>query len=951
MLWKLLLASLLLLPLFPESALSDEARLACIADATISSYPGETELNYGASSRLRLKGVQMLALMQFDLQPVAGWKVESATLHVRYGGSDRKLRTIGVSTVSAPWSEGTGAGEKKRGEVSFAWRETEKTTWAGPQTDFTDVSFSAGQTLTCYADIVLGADDWFTVSIDPRIVQAMIAATSFGLAVSDEKGQTTANNAVFSREQSNSKPYLVLRGGPSGGQRPGAITDLHIRPDATRSDFDAGAVTVNFSAPRGTFSYRMRFSSGGKVSDVPRYRIPFAEPGLPSTVSLSDLPVDRPLEWIEMVPISETGADGPAARSGPVEVKPKLRPPALKRPVAAKAGIGAEPAGTREFRVWACPESTKAHPISGNLLEEAGPEKYGAQAFGSYRVSNPIWDGKRVTLSGARSEILGCNIVVESAGPELADVRITFDGKLRSAGGVAVDVRPSLYRAWYVKDGDWNPEVAVPLKGAFTIPAADNGVTGQKNQTIVVDLLIPKAASPGAYSGNIYIATGSSTHTLPIEVLVNDLILPDTLSFDVSLNAYGTVGHLFGVDDRAPEYRAIERDFHRIAHAHRTTFANLGYSHSGGISTNYAPPVAGEGKAAHVVDWSKWDEQFGPYLDGSAFSDLPRAGVPVSHLYLPFHEAWPADIRKHYRYTPKTADYPATITEHALAAPPIEQAMSSTFADEFVTIMSEADRHFAQKGWTKTEFHFYLNNKNYYKDPKQGGRGTSWWLLDEPNYRDDWLALAYFGRLHRQAVGARRLIVHREDLSRPEWQRDYLRNLVDLIVVGGAYFRKQPMMRELKRQEQLRYWTYGTANEIRATNLEMEAWALKSWLHGAVGIVPWNSVGADRNFTTADPTALLLPGTRFGIRGPVASLRLKALRRAQQDVEYLVILAKTKGWDEDQTAAALRDLLDLRSDFRQAGPEDAGRFEFGGLSPARFDAMRRAVARAVANAP
>ena len=93
------------------------------------------------------------------------------------------------------------------------------------------------------------------------------------------------------------------------------------------------------------------------------------------------------------------------------------------------------------------------------------------------------------------------------------------------------------------------------------------------------------------------------------------------------------------------------------------------------------------------------------------------------------------------------------------------------------------------------------------------------------------------------------------------------------------------------------FWNYGTANPVRRSNTEAEAWAVRAWLAGADAIVPWQSIGTDGNYTRPDETALLLPRKRFGIFGPVASLRLKALRRAQQDVEYLVLLSKAKGWD------------------------------------------------------
>src|SRR5439155_15079062 len=93
------------------------------------------------------------------------------------------------------------------------------------------------------------------------------------------------------------------------------------------------------------------------------------------------------------------------------------------------------------------------------------------------------------------------------------------------------------------------------------------------------------------------------------------------------------------------------------------------------------------------------------------------------------------------------------ILEHALRAPPVEQAFDQEFKDEFQAVAREFARHFREKGWTQTQFQFYLNNKYYYRDPKQGGYGSYWWLLDEPMHRDDWLALRFFGKLFRGALG------------------------------------------------------------------------------------------------------------------------------------------------------------------------------------------------------
>ena len=108
--------------------------------------------------------------------------------------------------------------------------------------------------------------------------------------------------------------------------------------------------------------------------------------------------------------------------------------------------------------------------------------------------------------------------------------------------------------------------------------------------------------------------------------------------------------------------------------------------------------------------------------------------------------------------------------------------------------------------------------------------------------------------------------------------------------------------------------------------------------------MPWQTVGSDENYTRAEDTALLLPGKRFGITGPVASLRLKALRRAQQDVEYLLLLGKARHWDREQVGAALRNLLTTTGTFHQSNADDAGNYQFGALQARDFIDVRRAAA-------
>src|SRR5438874_10430043 len=192
---------------------------------------------------------------------------------------------------------------------------------------------------------------------------------------------------------------------------------------------------------------------------------------------------------------------------------------------------------------------------------------------------------------------------------------------------------------------------------------------------------------------------------------------------------------------------------------------------------------------------------------------------------------------------PNTAAYPELIIEQALKAPPIEQAFDEPFKEEFRAIVAEFARHFKLNGWNRTQFQCYMNDKYYYKDPKEGGRGSSWWLLDEPMARDDFLADRFFGRLFEEGLrqagagGRGPQMAFRCDVSRPQWQRDWLSGLVNLMCVSGEFFRKNDRCLQQKRTEHVTFWHYGTGNDNRASNLAGEAWALTAYLAGADGIL------------------------------------------------------------------------------------------------------------------
>ena len=251
------------------------------------------------------------------------------------------------------------------------------------------------------------------------------------------------------------------------------------------------------------------------------------------------------------------------------------------------------------------------------------------------------------------------------------------------------------------------------------------------------------------------------------------------------------------------------------------------------------------------------------------------------------------------------------IVEHARLAGPIESCFDDAYKSAFASAARQFAEHFRDRGWTRTDAQCYLNDKHFYRDPAQGGRGTSWWCLDEPMCTDDFLALHFFGTLFHDAVatvpGPR--MIFRGDISRPQWQRDFLDGLTGIECVADAFWPYHDRCLDMQRRWGVKFWDYGSPNRVGASSLAEVSWSLRAYLAGADGVLPWNVIGGDDAYTTPTDTALLVPGERFGIKGPVVSLRAKAFRRGQEDVELLIGLAKRRGWNRTQLAAALGDLL------------------------------------------
>jgi hypothetical protein len=889
-----------------SSAVADDAsppiRLPIVRDTWFSNVGSEADANVGGSPRLKLKSIQEMALVDVDPGPLRGRVVRSARLHVRSSGKPEWKR-VTVGSFGADWVEGTATGyEPQAGSSTHNHKRHPDVPWTVPGSDLCSVILGQGGTSWRMAEASKpDAEGWQTIDVDPSIVAARVAGLSEGFFLFDDTGSEWTrqgerftregfpNRFAFSKDSNRaSAPYLTVVLGPEDKAPPGQPGELR----AEAGDLPAGEAWVSWATPRdsgpaGTIGFLA--SLDGK--DLPRYLVPLAKaPGERVRMHLRDLGRPGGGEVGLAVRAVDGAGNVGAASTGRIRLSDRVAAPLPGSPPKIVANGGPLPRlGGGEVAIL--DELDKVQPVTGELIP--------GQPDG-YLSANHLWDARSRTirLHSARNEFVGFQVLLK--GP-IAGARatLTFDGPVKPS----IKVEIGRYRTVGSARGPL-PDPIVPLGRAET-------VQGAKSSSLHVEVYVPSDVTPGDANGTLTLESGGEKLSLAVRLKIWDFTLPDFLSFLPEMNCYGL-----------PEN---ERDYYRLAHRHRTFLNRLPYNQNGAIQDGCAPQWDGK-----TLDWSAWDERFGPLLDGSAFADLPRRGVPLEGFYLPLHENWPTPIEGNYN-----GDYWA------------DHAFTPGYRKAFVEASRQFAEHLHARGWKDTLFQGFLNNKVDYK-ARGWSRGSSPWLLDEPANTQDFWALRYFGAAFHegvnQASGPAKL-AFRADISRPQWQRDILDGLLDYNVVGGAMREYRRIVLDRKADEGQVVVEYGSSNAIEESNMQPVGWCLDAWSLGVDGVLPWQTIGRAESWSTADPLSLFYPSRDGG--GPSPSIRLKAYRRGQQDVEYLTLLGQLGGEPRWAVGQRIREELKLAGERRTAGGEDAGQIRFARLRPQDEWALRVRVGEAL----
>jgi hypothetical protein len=855
-----------------------------------------------------------------------------------------------------------------------------------------------------------GRTNLLRLPVDPVLVEALASGISWGWALTDDKGQVAEALALkgdalpyrydesediwiytSKAQHQDLRPRLEVWGQRGSRKKPGKIVGLQV------GTMEAAATnaSLRFAAPRQAFAYEVAVynkpvnaENWERARLLPRWSInKSVAAGEQQHLALVGL--EPGVQHVGVRALSVVGKRGDIA-SVRVEV-PAVERVRLKVRRPKSSGQSAAPSVFGQaLQVNAVPDLVKVDPVSGLLLRDGDH----LHCDPDYLGYNSVWDADKgtVNLRAAANEVVAFQLILALPGrrQKASDVRVVVDDLSRRGGGhIAADPQVQLFRVWYVEtDGKlgavvgpnqdliedrkirpsgWHGEVCLPLGGGHPetvqLPASDNAVPGQKCQAVWVDLYVPGAALAGTYRGKIHIHAGelSEPIALDLKLEVLPIALPDEVHWTMELNRYNSPLQWLDIDlEQDPERgKRLLHDCYRLAQAHRQTLTALPYRHSGKVDSapEYVPELAGEGTGVGIADWSRFDEYMGPLLDGSAFSTEqgyvgPRCGQPVTHFFLPFHEAWPVPVDAQTYKDWADLNERGEFAQWAKTSRRPADGFSAAYKRAYRKVVRQFFRHVDKKGYDATQFVFFFNNKYYFKlrfFGDMGNQGASFWLLDEPIDFDDYDANRFLFELSRQGVresGTKARTRFRADISQPEMMRGLWDGLVDMWMIGGrAEYATTGALRRAMLPQEGDYWSYGGGTSVAAPLVNNQRHALFLWALGDNGYMPWwNSFGGNAGAWQRGETLALFyrgcdyPGKEGTYDGPLASVRMKAVRRVQQNMEYLFLLAAAKGWSHARLRRALQDFADA---------DDAGHLHFGGLTLGRSEQLFRAVADTV----
>jgi hypothetical protein len=540
-------------------------------------------------------------------------------------------------------------------------------------------------------------------------------------------------------------------------------------------------------------------------------------------------------------------------------------------------------------------------------------------------IISRLWDGKRIALFGARNEVVSANLVLEAADGPASDISVEFD-RLAGPEGFLIRSLPlsdknDLFK-WVDRDierflvgylqvkglsvlaydtmderfvpermrlprtsdgkhaGVWAdrpdhdkyyPDVAIPLELSPSF-----SIEGGRNQSVWIDIYIPKQAPAGRYTGEILVKERDTVrYAVPVELDVRNFALPDVpASKTMIYTTYDQVAPRYtGVEFPSPgspedalARRVLDRQF-LIAHRHKVSLIddNGGAGSwsqdrprpdwmprlSGELFTptnGYKGPGEGVGNNVYSIGtYGTWRDLWGepspetlwPHADN--WQDWFRFNFPDTEYFLYLIDE-STDYAQTERWARLIADNPGigrNLPSFATASLP-QAAKYAPSLDIVASILASA-----RTPWQPAVDRVFANpmKRLFLYNGMRPASGTF-------TIEDDGIAL------RELAWGQWKLGVDRWFY----WESTYYNDFQSGRGPTNVFTTAQ---------------TFGKVE--RADRV--------------LGVTGWNATNGD-GVLFYPGTDAVFPEESYNIEGPIASLRMKQWRRGVQDVDYLALASE-----------------------------------------------------------
>lgn len=400
----------------------------------------------------------------------------------------------------------------------------------------------------------------------------------------------------------------------------------------------------------------------------------------------------------------------------------------------------------------------------------------------------------------------------------------------------------------------WGEPVTTSGHDMYAVPFE---VFKGQNQTLWVDVHVPKNVPAGIYSGELRVfARGGISERIPVNVTVWDFTLPDGPTHRNHFGSFGNIRRYFNIERGSDKFEQIEMRYCQAMAEHRIN-----------------PPIP-------------------HYL-------LPQVNDDGSLKIIPErHKALKEFITKLH------------VTDFEIPRAPFARLPGSTLSPDYKTI-SGANRTKAQR--------YYKDYYKYLKDNGWEKRAYVY-LLDEPNLRGNYEQVLVLGRLVHEAVPQLKCLVVEQtylqdpswpdidpavDIWCPLWSFIDRKTISDKIAHGDEVWsytalvqrapRYHPQYQSVKDLDPP-YWHIDRPLTVYRVptwiNYQYDITGLLYWSTVTTVMEPWSNPAFAHPRHYNGGGFLFYPGAPCGIDGPIASMRMKNLRDGMEDYEYFVILEK-----------------------------------------------------------